>query len=83
LRGLNLKVIAPILFVLGVLLLLALNQPANAAPPTQSPGNTTQENGIILTQQSASDTATVQLGQPVTFTISIKNENDRPVSGAA
>jgi YidC/Oxa1 family membrane protein insertase len=67
-----------VLVVAAVLLILALNQPAVAAPPAQSPGGTAQENDITLTKVASAEQ--VVLGQPVTYTVTIKNDKSSSVA---
>jgi YidC/Oxa1 family membrane protein insertase len=76
-----LKLLILPLILIGLISFLALNRPVTAAPPDQlnmimlSP--VTQANGVTLEKKASSDT--VQLGQVVTFTVTINNESEKAI----
>jgi YidC/Oxa1 family membrane protein insertase len=76
-----LKLLILPLIIIGVISFLAVHQPAIAAPPDQ-PGKgvispVAQANGISLDKQASAKT--IQLGQVVTYTVTIKNAGQRTI----
>lgn len=67
--------------VVGLISFLALLRPATAAVPDQSGtavlSPVTQANGVTLEKKASSEN--IQLGQVVTFTVTIKNEGSRDI----
>jgi YidC/Oxa1 family membrane protein insertase len=66
---------------MGIIILLAVNQPATAAPvdtPGRVIGHIAQKAGVTLEKRAG--TALVPLGQVVSFTVSIKNESTRTIN---
>jgi len=77
----SLKLLILPFVIIGLISILALNRPVTAAPPDQ-PGTTVvrpvaQANGVTLEKKASSKT--VQLGQVVTFTVTVKNESKKAI----
>lgn len=76
----KLKILFLPLVVVGVVLLLFINQPATAAPPDTLPAakaGLAQKAGVTLEKKAG--TEQVALGQPLTYTIVIKNDGPRTI----
>ncbi len=70
------KILALPLFILGLIAVLVFGRPVTAASPTGSPNaviGDTQGKDILFDKSASAEV--VQLGQPVTYTISIKNNS--------
>jgi YidC/Oxa1 family membrane protein insertase len=73
-----LKSFIPSLIIIGLLGFLALNRPAGAAPPDTPPAQTmAQRNGVTLAKKASAEA--VELGQVVTYTVTIKNEGGKAI----
>ena len=67
--------------ILGIILLLAFNQTATAAPPDtphKAIGHITRKAGITLEKQASADV--VPLGQVVSYTVTIKNDGSQTIN---
>ncbi len=66
--------------LLGLIFILAVVQPAKAAPPTQggTVGPVAQRNGVTLEKRASADT--IPLGQIVTYTVTIQNDSARTIN---
>lgn len=82
LRVQDFKILALPLLIIGLVAVLVSTQPATAAPPTDNPnainGETLQAGDVAFDKSASAEV--VVLGQPVTYTISIKNNSDVAVS---
>ena len=77
----SIKLLILPLVIIGLISFLALHRPVTAAPPDQ-PGTivispVAQANGVTLEKKANSKT--VQLGQVVSFTVTIKNESKKAI----
>jgi YidC/Oxa1 family membrane protein insertase len=76
------KALALPVVIVGLITVLAFNQPVEAAPPTDTPnaviGDSVQESDILFDKSASAEM--VMLGQPVTYTISIKNNGGSTIS---
>lgn len=75
------KLLPLYLSIAGIVILLALNQPATAAPvnaPDRIVGHVAQQAGVTLEKRASKEV--VPLGQVVSFTVSIKNESTRTIN---
>jgi uncharacterized repeat protein (TIGR01451 family) len=77
----SLKLLILPLFIIGLISFLALFRPATAASPNSTESSiispAAQANGVTLEKKAGS--ATVELGQVVTFTVTIKNDGNRAI----
>lgn len=77
-----LRILTLPLLIVGLITVLVLYQPAAAAPPTGSPvavvGDSVQQNEVLFDKSASAEV--VMLGQPVTYTISIKNNSSTTIS---
>lgn len=74
----NIKFLLAPLAIIGLIIFAVVSQPATAAPPTGTINSTAQQAGITLEKEVSSDT--VELGQVVTFTVTIKNDGSNTIS---
>jgi YidC/Oxa1 family membrane protein insertase len=74
----SLKLLILPVFIVGLISFLALFQPVTAAPPDRRAANPiAQANGVTLKKEASSPT--VELGQVVTYTVTVKNDGNRAI----
>lgn len=77
----SIKLFILLLVIVGLISFLALFKPVVAAPPDQEQAvalsPVAQANGVTLDKKASSDT--VQLGQVVTFTVTVDNQSNRAI----
>lgn len=74
------KSFIPLVVLISILAFLALYRPATAAPPDnakQSTNSVVQDAGVTLEKTASANE--VELGQVVTFTVTIKNESNKAI----
>ncbi len=76
----NIKKLLPLLAILGVIFLLVVNQTATAAPPDTPDkviDHIAKKAGVTL--EKVSSVESIPLGQVVSYTVTIKNDNSKPI----